>query len=36
MPITAVVPSDDTLPAEGSRVSIGFAKDALHLMEDGA
>jgi putative spermidine/putrescine transport system ATP-binding protein len=36
MPVTAVVPSDDTPPAEGSRVSIGFSKDALHLMEEQA
>lgn len=30
----AVVPSTDDLPTEGERVTIGFAKDALHLMEN--
>ncbi len=28
----AVVPSTDDVPAEGERVTLGFAKDALHLM----
>ena len=32
--IQAVVPSGDDVPAEGARVTLGFAKDALHLMED--
>lgn len=31
----AVVPSTGDPPAEGERVTIGFAKDALHLMENG-
>ena len=31
----AVVPSTGSLPDEGERVTIGFARDALHLMEDG-
>ncbi|MHB1104403.1 MAG: ABC transporter ATP-binding protein [Devosia sp.] len=31
--IHAVVPSGDDVPAEGARVTLGFAKDALHLME---
>lgn len=30
----AVVPSADGLPTEGERVTLGFARDALHLMED--
>ncbi len=30
----AVVPSTEGLPVEGERVTIGFAKEALHLMED--
>jgi putative spermidine/putrescine transport system ATP-binding protein len=30
----AVVPSADDVPAEGARVTIGFAREALHLMED--
>ncbi len=30
--IHAVVPSTDDVPAEGERVALGFAKDALHLM----
>jgi putative spermidine/putrescine transport system ATP-binding protein len=30
----AVVASTDGLPAEGDRVTVGFAKEALHLMED--
>lgn len=29
----ASVPSNDTVPAEGEKVTLGFAKDALHLME---
>ena len=32
--VHAVVPSIEGLPAEGERVTVGFAKDALHLMED--
>ncbi|MDP1731818.1 MAG: ABC transporter ATP-binding protein, partial [Devosia sp.] len=32
--VHAVVPSADDLPAEGARVALGFARDALHLMED--
>jgi len=32
--IHAVVPSGDDVPTEGMRVSLGFAKDALHLMEN--
>jgi putative spermidine/putrescine transport system ATP-binding protein len=32
--ITAVVPSADDVPAPGEMVSLGFAKDALHLMEN--
>jgi putative spermidine/putrescine transport system ATP-binding protein len=31
--LTAVVPSADDVPLEGDRVTLGFAKDALHLME---
>ena len=31
--IQAVVPSSDDVAAEGDRVTLGFAKDALHLME---
>jgi putative spermidine/putrescine transport system ATP-binding protein len=34
--IHAVVPSADDVPPEGERVSLGFAKDALHLMENEA
>lgn len=30
----AVVPSIEGLPVEGERVTVGFAKEALHLMED--
>ena len=33
--VHAVVPSSDDLPGEGERVTIGFSKDALHLMESG-
>ncbi|MBL8597064.1 MAG: ABC transporter ATP-binding protein [Devosia sp.] len=29
----ASVPSNDAVPAEGEKVALGFAKDALHLME---
>ncbi|HEX4297481.1 MAG TPA: ABC transporter ATP-binding protein [Devosia sp.] len=29
----AAVPSIDSVPAEGQRVTLGFAKDAIHLME---
>ena len=29
----AIVPSTDTTPAEGERVAVSFARDALHLME---
>jgi putative spermidine/putrescine transport system ATP-binding protein len=29
----AVVPSSEAVPAEGERVTLGFAKDAIHLME---
>ena len=32
----ASVPSTETIPAEGERVTLGFAKDAIHLMESGA
>ena len=32
--IHAVVPASDDVPAEGEQVTLGFAKDALHLMED--
>jgi putative spermidine/putrescine transport system ATP-binding protein len=32
--IHAVVPSGDDVPADGAQVTLGFAKDALHLMED--
>jgi putative spermidine/putrescine transport system ATP-binding protein len=32
--INAIVPSADDVPAEGERVTLGFAKDALHLMEN--
>ena len=31
--IHAVLPSTGDVPAEGDRVTVGFAKDALHLME---
>jgi putative spermidine/putrescine transport system ATP-binding protein len=31
----AAVPTTDTVPAEGEKVTLGFAKDALHLMESG-
>ncbi len=31
--VNAVVPSTGDVPAEGDRVTVGFAKDALHLME---
>ncbi|HVY51652.1 MAG TPA: ABC transporter ATP-binding protein [Devosia sp.] len=31
----AAVPSSESVPAEGERVTIGFAKDAIHLMEEG-
>ena len=27
------MPSTEAVPAEGERVALGFAKDALHLME---
>ena len=30
----AVVPSGGDVPAEGDRVTIGFAREALHMMED--
>jgi putative spermidine/putrescine transport system ATP-binding protein len=33
--IHAVVPSNDDVPSEGERVTLGFAKDALHVMEAG-
>jgi putative spermidine/putrescine transport system ATP-binding protein len=29
----ASVPSNETVPAEGERVTVGFARDAIHLME---
>ena len=29
----ASVPSAETVPAEGEKVTLGFAKDALHPME---
>jgi putative spermidine/putrescine transport system ATP-binding protein len=32
----ASVPTTDAVPAEGEKVTLGFAKDALHLMESGA
>ena len=32
----AAVPSNESVPAEGQKVTIGFAKDALHMMEEGA
>lgn len=32
--IHAVLPSTGNVPAEGDRVTVGFAKDALHLMEN--
>jgi putative spermidine/putrescine transport system ATP-binding protein len=32
----AAVPSNETVPAEGARVTLGFAKDAIHLMEPEA
>ena len=32
--IHAVVPAGDDIPAEGARVTLGFARDALHLMEN--
>ena len=32
--INAVVPSADDVPAAGEQVTLGFAKDAIHLMED--
>jgi putative spermidine/putrescine transport system ATP-binding protein len=31
--IHAVVSSNDDLPAEGERVTLGFSKDAVHMME---
>jgi putative spermidine/putrescine transport system ATP-binding protein len=31
--VHAVVPSGDDVPVEGETVTLGFAKDALHLME---
>jgi putative spermidine/putrescine transport system ATP-binding protein len=31
--INAVLPATGDVPAEGDRVTVGFAKDALHLME---
>jgi putative spermidine/putrescine transport system ATP-binding protein len=34
--IHAAVPSTEAVPAEGQKVTLGFAKDALHMMEDGA
>jgi putative spermidine/putrescine transport system ATP-binding protein len=35
MHIHAVVPSADDVPGEGDRVTLGFAKDAMHMMETG-
>ena len=32
----AAVPSTESVPAEGARVTLGFAKDAIHLMEPEA
>lgn len=32
----AAVPSNESVPGEGQKVTIGFAKDALHMMEEGA
>ena len=34
--INAIVPSADDVPAAGEQVTLGFAKDALHLMENEA
>jgi putative spermidine/putrescine transport system ATP-binding protein len=34
--IYAVVPSADDVPQAGDKVTLGFAKDALHLMESAA
>jgi putative spermidine/putrescine transport system ATP-binding protein len=34
MRLHAAVPSNDSVPAEGERVTLGFATDALHLLED--
>jgi len=36
MSIHAVMPSGDDVPTEGERVTIGFAREALHLLEDEA
>ncbi len=36
MKLHAVVPSTEAIPDEGERVTLGFAKDAIHLMEQGA
>jgi putative spermidine/putrescine transport system ATP-binding protein len=33
MPLHASVPSSESVPAAGERVTLGFAKDAIHLME---
>ena len=30
----AAVPSNESVPAEGQKVTLGFAKDALHVMEE--
>jgi len=32
----AAVPSTESVPAEGARVTLGFAKDAIHMMESEA
>jgi putative spermidine/putrescine transport system ATP-binding protein len=32
----AAVPSSESVPGEGARVTLGFAKDAIHLMEGEA
>jgi len=34
--LSASVPSTEAIPAEGEKVTLGFAKDAIHLMEQGA
>ena len=36
MLLHATMPPADDVPVEGDQVTIGFAKDALHLMEDEA
>ena len=36
MLLHATMPPAEDVPVEGDQVTIGFSKDALHLMEDGA